>query len=442
MSTAQSDADWLAALAAGVAALPPGALWAGFSGGLDSSVLLHALAHLPAARERGLVALHVDHGSSEQSAHWAEHCRAFADNLGIETHIAKANVQGIAEYGLEGAWRRARYAAFEEALPEPSVLALAQHRDDQVETLLLRLLHGAGSEGLAAMRVWRPLRNDGNRYLWRPLLDAPRTALHDYAHTHRLVPIDDPANHDPRHARVRLRQTVLPALREAFPDADARIAAAATRLRWEAQVLREGAVRFILQHCDTPDPKRADASLPGNALAQLPLAMLREVMSYWLDLRGLPRPPAAIWLRIVPELIEAAADAQANLHWRGAQLRRHRGRIHALAPLDETPSFVLEWDGLAPLNLPHGLGALALDPAPAQPQCWQVRSRAGGERIRIAGVNRSLKHVMQEAAVPPWQRGRLPLLFDADGHLLAVGNRWRSDRFNARLLHLQQSTID
>lgn len=435
MSSAHVDANWLVSLAADVAALPSGALWVGFSGGLDSTVLLHALAHIPAAREHGLVALHVDHGSAADSARWAEHCQAFAQGLGIESKIVKARTHDIAEYGLEGAWRRARYAAFEQVLPEPAVLALAQHRDDQVETLLLRLLHGAGCEGLAAMRSWRRLRNDGERYLWRPLLDVPRSLLHEYARAHRITPIDDPANHDPRHARVRLRQTVLPTLREAFPDADSRLMAAVERLRSEADALREGAVRFIGLHCDMQDPRQPDASLPGNELARLPHAMLREVLSHWLDMRGLPRPTAAIWTRIVPELIEAAAGTQANLHWRGAQLRRHRGRVFALAPFDDAPSFVLDWDGLAPLSLPHGLGTLAIDPVPTEPQRWQVRSRTGGERIRIAGMNRSLKHLMQQAALPPWQRGRLPLLFDADGQLLAAGSRWRADCLTAHLIH-------
>lgn len=435
MNTARVDPDWLAKLAADVASLPSGALWVGFSGGLDSTVLLHALAHIPAAREHGLVALHVDHGSAADSARWAEHCRTFTQGLGVDSKLVKAQVQDIAEYGLEGAWRRARYAAFEEVLPEPAVLALAQHRDDQVETLLLRLLHGAGGEGLAAMRSWRRLRNHGERYLWRPLLDVPRSALHEYARAHPITPIDDPANHDPRHARVRLRKSVLPALREAFPDADARLVAAAARLRTEADALRDGAVRFIELHCDMPDPRNIDASLPGNELARLPHALLREVLSHWLDLRRLPRPPAAIWPRIVPELIEAAADAQATLHWRGAQLRRHRGRIFALAPFDEAASFALDWDGCLPLSLPHGLGTLAVQPVPTEPQRWLVRSRFGGERIRIGGMNRSLKHLMQQDALPPWERGRLPLLFDADGQLLAAGNHWRADGFAAHLIH-------
>ncbi len=429
MSAAHSDTAWLAVLAADVAALPPGALWVGFSGGLDSAVLLHALAHIPAARERGLAALHVDHGSCGDSAHWAEHCRAFAAGLNIETRIVKANVRNVAELGLEGAWRRARHAAFEETLPEPAVLALAQHREDQVETLLLRLLHGAGHEGLAAMRRLRPLRSgETRRWLWRPLLDLPRQALRDYATAQRLTFIEDPANADPRHARVRLRASVMPALRDAFPEADARIAAAAGRMRGEADALRAVALGFLATHRHPHD-----ASLPANELAALADALRREVVARWLDDLKLPRPPAAIWPRLVPELIEAAADAQANLHWRGAQLRRHRGRIFAFAPFDDVPPFVLGWNGLAPLSLPHGLGTLALDPAPTEPQRWQVRSREGGERIRIAGVNRSLKHLMQEAALPPWERGRLPLLFDADGQLLAAGARWRADRFAARL---------
>lgn len=254
--------------------------------------------------------------------------------------------------------------------------------------------------------------------------------LHTYAKTHQLAFLDDPANHDPRHARVRLRKTVLPALRDTFPETDARIAAAAMRLREEADALHTVAREFLATHRHPHD-----ASLPANELAALPNALRRDAVARWLDDLKLPRPPAAIWPRLVPELINAAADAQANLHWRGVQLRRHRGRIFAFAPFDAAPSFALDWDGTAPLQLSNGLGTLALDPAPTQPQHWQVRLRTGGERIRISGVNRSLKHLMQEAALPPWQRGRLPLLFDADGQLLAAGACWRADGFTSRLLH-------
>jgi len=417
VSAMRESPEWLAALAAELAALPQTTLWVGFSGGLDSTVLLHALASLPQARERGLRALHVDHGSGGHSAHWARHCRAFASRLGIEAQVVRANVRDVAKHGLEGAWRRARHEAFAEALPENSLLALAQHRDDQVETLLLRLLHSAGHEGLAAMRKIRPLRSrDSTRWLWRPLLDVPRSRLREYAQMHGLDCIDDPANHDPRHARTRLRTRVLPALRDAFPDADARIAAAATRLREEADALHEVARQFIQTHRDAND-----ASLPARELVRLPNALRREAVSRWLDELGLPRPPAATWSRIVPELIEAAPDADACLRWNGAQLRRYRDRVFALAPFDESPTFTLDWDGCAPLRLPQGLGTLHIEPAPSEPQRWQVRNREGGERLRLGGMHRSLKHLMQQAALPPWRRGRVPLLFDTRGELLAAG---------------------
>ncbi len=417
MSGAADHPDWLEKLAAAMAELPEASLAIGFSGGLDSTVLLHALSQLPAARKRGLLALHVDHGNGAYSVQWAEHCRVFASRLGVEFQVVQANVQGIAEHGLEGAWRRARLEAFEANLPAPCVLGLAHHREDQAETLLLRLLHAAGSEGLAGMRRLRPLRgNETARWLWRPLLDVPRAPLREYAQRHGLEFIDDPANSDSRHARTRLRTHALPALREAFPDADARIAAAALRLREEADALRWVASNFIENHRHAHD-----SSLPAAELSLLPNALRREVVSRWLDALKLPRPPAGIWPRIVAELIGAAPDAKPKLHWNGAQLRRYRNRLFAFAPFDESPSFALEWNGTEPLPLPQGLGTLCIEPALPSPQRWLVRNRGGGERLRLQGVHRSLKHLLQESAIAPWQRGRLPLVFDADGQLLAAG---------------------
>ena len=141
-----------------------------FSGGLDSSVLLHLLAEL-ARREAvpALSAVHVQHGLQPVAAAWPEHCRQFCAALGIPLQVVA--VQVAAQASVEQAARQARYAAFAEHLQPDAVLFSAQHRDDQAETLLFRLLRGAGVRGLAAMPGQRPL---GRGTLLRPLLDCSR----------------------------------------------------------------------------------------------------------------------------------------------------------------------------------------------------------------------------------------------------------------------------
>lgn len=420
----------LKALSERLAALPPGALWVGFSGGMDSTVLLHLLAALPAARERGLTALHVCHGLHADADDWARRCEAFAVSLDVPFQRIDVTVSDIEHEGLEAAARRARHAAFAHRLPAPGVLALAHHRDDQAETLLLRLLHGAGHEGLAGMKMLRPLRRDDvMRWLWRPLLDVPRAVLAEYAREHALDYIDDPANAEPRHLRNRLRHSVLPALNAAFPEADARIAAAAQRLREEADALDALAQEVLQRHHDADDGSLACMSLRTSSPA-----LARRLLGAWLDACGLPRPPPGIWSRLFPDLVNARQDATPSLAWRGARLRRYRDRLFADAGTSESRNdWSLAWDGLAPLTLPNGVGVLAFEPAPSTPSCFHIRPRHGGEILHLHGHHRVVKKLLQEAGLPPWQRDALPLMFDAQGRLLSIAARWNDDGFSRHL---------
>lgn len=416
-------------LAQALETVPAGVLWVGFSGGLDSSVLLHALAAIPLARERGLTALHVCHGLQPEAASWAEHAGHFATVLGLPFRRVDVVVSGIAEEGVEAAARRARYAAFAQHLPSRGNLVLAHHRDDQVETLLLRLLHGAGHEGLAGMRVLRSLSRNDVRQLWRPLLDRPRAELERYAREHGLDCIDDPSNLQPTFTRNRLRHGVLPTVRAAFPDADTRIAAAARRLREEADALDLIATDLLDQHLDA-----AEHSLACAALRSLPPALTRRLIGAWLDRLGLPRPPPGIWPRILPELIDARPDAEPVLAWRGARLRRHRDALHADEnAADPAPDWSLPWDGTTALVLPDNLGTLVLEPPLPDPRTFVVRPRRGGEMLLLRGHQRRVKTLLQEAGVAPWQRARLPLLFDTAGTLQSIAGRWNSDPFQASL---------
>ena len=194
-------------------ALPPPPLQrpllVGYSGGLDSTALLHLLAREPA--HRGLRAIHVHHGLQPEADAWADHCARTCAALGIGLEIVRVQVARDTGEGLEAAARRARMAAFAQALENDGVLALAHHRDDQAETFLLRALRASGSDGLGAMRPWRRF---GPGWLWRPLLDLPRQALVDYARAHGLDWIEDPSNASDDHDRNYLRRRVLSLLRE------------------------------------------------------------------------------------------------------------------------------------------------------------------------------------------------------------------------------------
>jgi tRNA(Ile)-lysidine synthase len=410
-----------------LAACTAGPLAVAFSGGLDSTVLLHALAALPEARTRGLRALHVDHRLQAASSDWAAHCAATGAAMGIDVELLGVDVCPAGD-GLEAAARSARYAALLGALRDDESLVLAQHRDDQAETVLLRLLRGAGSAGLAAMAE-HGLRAGAR--LWRPLLELPRRTLLVYAEHHHLDWIEDPSNRDLRHRRNHLRHRVLPALREQWPQAAAALATSA-RLLAEDAALIDAMAQGALADVRGLDPR----TLSTPRLCALPSALQRHVVRRWLQECGLPSPPASILSRIGPELLGAATDGEPRLRWAGSAITRYRELLHCSRdadPVDAT--WERHWNGRLPLELPAGFGWLGLSPAPLQHWAMTVRPRQGGERIRLPNRKRSsaLKKVLQALAIPPWERRRLPLLFADDGELLAAGDLVLSGRMAAFL---------
>lgn len=400
-----------------------------FSGGLDSTVLLHWLAAQPAVREGGLRAVHVHHGLQAQADDWAAHCRTICAALDVPLEVRRVQVAMDAGLGPEAAARQARHAEFAAVLHAGEWLALAQHRDDQAETFLLRALRASGPDGLAAMR---PLRPFAAGMLWRPLLATPRAALLAWAQAHGLHWIEDPSNADTALDRNFLRHRLLPLLRERWPQADAALARSAG-LCADAIELLDDTDRAALDAC------RIDATtLRASDLLALPAPRRARVLRRWIAGLDLPPLPAAGLDAIERDLLQTSADAQARFDWRDASVRRWRDLLHAGRRRPPLPGdWHCDWDGSAPLPLPgggrllllpHGGGDLAHRP-------MRVHARRGGERIRLPGRPHAhaLKHVLQQRDVPPWQREHLPLLSDPDGTLLAAADIALSAGFDAWL---------
>ncbi|QIL20256.1 tRNA lysidine(34) synthetase TilS [Thermomonas sp. HDW16] len=401
-------------------------LLVGYSGGLDSSVLLHLLANDATARRNGLRAIHVHHGLHADADAWAAHCARECAALGIPLQVVRVDVETDAGLGPEGAARTARHRAFAEALGDDEILALAHHRDDQAETFLLRALRGSGVDGLAAMQPWR---NYARGWLWRPLLDVRRDDLLVYAQENALRWIDDPSNADSDFDRNFLRNRVMPLLRERWPHASDNFARSAA-LSAQASVLLEAEDAQALAVV-----RREDDALDIDAMRAIPRERRARVLRRWIEGLGLPPLPGNGIERIESELLPAREDTEARFDWAGARVQCWRNTLHAgfiLAPLPA--DWRQHWDGRAPLVLPTGdtlelVGVKGFD-APVL-----MHTRQGGERIVLPKRRHShaLKHVLQEARMPPWRRERLPLLSDADGTLLAAGDAVLSARMDAWL---------
>lgn len=388
-----------------------------FSGGLDSTVLLHLLAHLAKTQSLpALSAIHVHHGLQAVADAWPDHCQSVCSELGVPLQVVRVQVQPGAS--LERAARDARYAAFIEVTQANDVLLTAQHRDDQAETLLFRLLRGAGVRGLSGMPRQRPL---GRGYLLRPLLDATRAELEAYAAEHKLSWIEDPSNQDRQFSRNYLRHQVFPVLTARWPQAIATMARSAAHLS-EAQELLDELARIDLSQARTVS-EFDWLGLPSLELAtleKLSAARQRNALSHWLE--PLTRLPDSDHWSGWADLRDAAGDARPIWRLADGQLHRAGGRLWWLSSswLHAAPAVGTWPDPAQPLALPDN-GVLTLNgQIPHGP--LQIRYREGGEVMELPGRgHRDLKRLLNERGVPQFVRGRLPLLFKG-GQLLAVAN--------------------
>lgn len=402
-------------------------LLVGFSGGLDSTALLHALSQDPAIRVRGLRAVHVHHGLQATADDWAAHCARFCESIGVPLSIIKVSVDRDSGDGLEASARKARYGAFETALAAGEVLVTAHHRNDQAETFLLRALRGSGPDGLAAMRPWRKFAAGWH---WRPLLETSRDDLLAYAQQHGLPWLDDPSNEDTHHDRNFLRQRILPLLRERWPQADASFARSAV-LNADAVELLDQEDALALAMTRSVDPQ----ALSASALLELAAPRRARALRRWIEALGLPPLPGEGVAQIESDLLQARADARARFVWRDAVIERWRDLLHVQRRREPLPAeWSAEWDGSEPLPLPGG-DSLELEGTDAFPSPCRVSAREGGERILLPGRTHShaLKNVLQELGVPPWEREVLPLVRNRAGELEAVADLAYSATFDAWL---------
>ncbi|MDI1301074.1 MAG: tRNA lysidine(34) synthetase TilS [bacterium] len=391
----------------------------GFSGGLDSTVLLHALLEVAPCFQRPLLAVHVHHGLSLNADAWVAHVQTLCADRGVPLEIHRVGVAQQAS--LEAAAREARYAAFAASLSAGDALLLAQHQDDQAETLLFRLLRGAGVTGLGAMHAVSrfALAGDLSVPQWRPLLGLSRSALEQYATDNALSWVEDESNRDIRYARNFLRQEIFPRLRSQWPAATPTLAATALRLQ-EADGLLDELALEMAQTC-IDDGWR----LLIPAWRALTPARQRLLLRYWLQQQQLPMPGAQMLDKIGRELIAAGDDATPLLTWPGCEIRRYREHVYAMVPRPPVDrEWQCEWDGRLPLTLPDGRVLQAeMNTANEKQPAFRVCYRRGGERLRPAGQtqSRALKTLLQEAGMPPWERERVPLVFAGDDLLAVAG---------------------
>lgn len=388
----------------------------GYSGGLDSTVLLHAL--VTQVGPQRLHALHINHQLHVQADAWQQHCEQTARALGCAFDGIRVAIAPAGE-GLESAARQARYQAFDAHMPAHGSLWLAHHLDDQLETLMLRLLRGSGLAGLAAMSASRP---QAHYQLIRPLLDITREQLTHYAQYHQLRWIEDDSNDNDAYDRNFLRNRVMPLLASRWPAyrqtlerSRQHLALAAQR---DAALWREAVVMR----------SNADGSLRLSGLGTWQATDIDSLLHAWLQRRCLQAPSQQRLQQIRTEVIPARPDASPQVQLEGGSVRRFQQALYWVptpAPVGPPPDVEQsQWQ-----NWP-GIGAVKLDQCSEGPHRIRTdlpalnwRLRAGGESLwpESRDKRRDLKRWLAEVRVPPWWRERLPLLFSGDD-LVAVAD--------------------
>lgn len=379
----------------------------GLSGGIDSVVLLHLLRvglRIPAAQ---LAAIHVNHQISAQAGAWATHCRRYCRELGVKLRVARVEV--ARGNSIEAAARTARYRIF--ATAGAGVIALAHNRDDQAETVLLQLLRGAGPRGLSAM----PELKSGKPAVWRPLLAVPRSVIAAYARRHCLQWVEDDSNLDRGYLRNFIRHDVLPLIERQVPAARVVLARAA-RLQAEASDLLDALAEHDL------GGGACASTLPVALLRALPAHRARNVLRRFLRDHAVAMPDAVRAAELLRQAITARQDAQVCVDLGGVELRRFNDELHIVRRLPPLPAeFLLEWRGRGVLSLPLLGGALRMERGAGRgialdwlQRCTlTVRVRSGGEKLRLTtgAARRTVRNLLQEAGLPPWERERLPMLY-------------------------------
>ncbi len=410
---------------------------AAFSGGLDSTVLLDLLARSREEAGFALTAMHVHHGLSRNAERWAESCAAFAASRGVPFAVARVSVLRDHRAGLEAAARAARHEAL--ARCGADFVALAHHRDDQAETVLLQALRGTGVKGLSAMAAARPAAGA----VWlRPLLDEPREVLLAHARQAGLDWVEDESNELTAFDRNFLRHEVMPVLEPRFPQYRESLA----RLARHAAVASE-----ILESVAREDAARiADGDgLSAAGLGALDPARRANVLRHFLAAHGLGMPGQARLADMARQLVGARDDARILLLHGGRALVRNRGRIVVEDAPREGAGWEVAWHGERVLRLGEGRGevrfseaagaGISLDRVPGGR--WHFAARGGGERIRLraGGPTRTLKNLFQEHAVPVWRRRRLAPAFR--GGKPGVGARDRGRRRTTRPARARPGSI-
>lgn len=390
-----------------------------FSGGLDSSVLLHAFCEVKKTLSNiQLTAIHVHHGLNQQADAWLAHCQAVCAVYDVELICESVEINRSGGESLEDCARKLRYEKFAEHLNKGTYLCVAQHQNDQAETLLLQLIRGTGINGLAAMPEQKSFQQG---FLIRPLLPISRAQLEKFARLNKLSWCEDSSNQDCSITRNAIRHQVLPLLSQLNSAAIKNIARSAAHMQEARGVLNDVVANDFTQCCLQQN------KICLNNLKKLSIARQKLCLRHWFMMNEIKMPSAKLLDTIIQQIIFAKEDAQPQLDFSGISIRRFNDVLYCLKQdFPQINDSQINWDLKCDLDLPGDLGQLIVqdklgEGLSASLQKVSVCFRRGGEEIYLNGCHQNLKNLLQVWQVPPWERNRIPLLFYQQQLIAVVG---------------------
>ena len=400
----------------------------GYSGGIDSTVLLHAINKMTG--DIPVVAVHINHQLIPQAAEWEKHCRKFSESISVEFLSRKVIIDMNSGYGLEAASRKGRYDSFKQLIRKNDYLLTAHNQDDQVETVLLNIFRGCGLRGIRGIPASRKFF-EGR--LVRPLLRVSRNEISEYAKKYKLNWIEDPSNQYQKYDRNFLRHKILAQLKTRWPAVNNNVRKTSELASEINAELKEIAL------IDAPLFYKNN-QLDIRGIKNLSPARQKNILRYALLSLGFPLPSSIKLNQIINEVINARVDRQPLVQWSDIQVRRYRKKIYFLSEYFQPKDNNIEKIYLNGPNwqLGKGLGSLSLEKSDIgikrsiAKEGFNVTFRAGGEKIKPlgSGYSRKVKKLFQEAAVVPWMRENIPLLF-YEGNLVAVADMWLDKSYAA-----------
>lgn len=388
-----------------------------YSGGVDSTVLLHALTQLKQQQrpDLQLSAIYIHHGLSQNADSWARHCQQQCQIWQVPLIIEKVQLDPMAG-NIEQQARNARYQAIYRHLKSDQMLCTAQHLDDQCETFLLALKRGSGPAGLSAMPV------ESNRHL-RPLLTISRQQIEAYANWHQLTWIEDESNQDDHYDRNFLRLKVLPLINQRWPQFSQMVARSASLCQQQEALINELLDNDFHQLLTTQGQLRLSPLINYSEYKR------NAILRMWFRQQGVMMPSQKQLALIWQTVVEAKEDANPKFVLHNKQIRRYQNQLYLLPLYDDTEHLVINWDLTSPLVLPDNIGQLQSHyqhdlncRLPQADEAVTVRFHAQG-RLQIVNRqgSRAIKKIWQEHQIPPWMRTRTPLIFYNEQLICAVG---------------------